>query len=145
MGAALAVGRRRSWPPPAAQRPALRRYQRADALSVAFERGYIDMDDLSPGAELGAAHVRKGEKGSLGVYAHRLTKVETNDRGEEVEREIPFLKGYTVFKFNAEQIDGLPEHYYAKPPPKFAGPVAQPIHHMLSRTLSDPASHCGRY
>jgi antirestriction protein ArdC len=29
--------------------------------------------------------------------------------GEELERNIPFLKGYTVF--NAEQIDGLPAHF----------------------------------
>ncbi len=28
--------------------------------------------------------------------------------GEEAEREIPFLKGYTVF--NVEQIEGLPAH-----------------------------------
>ena len=96
--------------------------------SVAFERGYASPTWMTfrQAQELGAAHVRKGEKGSLVVYANRLTKVETNDRGEEVEREIPFLKGYTVF--NAEQIDGLPEHYYAKPPPKFAGP-AQRIGH----------------
>ena len=32
---------------------------------------------------------------------------------EDTEREIPFLKGYTVF--NAEQVDGLPAHYYAQP------------------------------
>ena len=31
---------------------------------------------------------------------------------EEVERDIPFLKGYTVF--NAEQCDGLPAQYTAK-------------------------------
>ena len=30
----------------------------------------------------------------------------------DVEREIPYMKGYTVF--NVEQIDGLPEIYYAK-------------------------------
>jgi antirestriction protein ArdC len=30
-----------------------------------------------------------------------------------VEREIPFMKGYTVF--NVEQVDGLPAHYYAQP------------------------------
>ena len=62
------------------------------------------------------AQVRKGEHGSLVVFADRLTKTETNDQGEEIEREIPFMKGYTVF--NVEQIDGLPAHYYAKPEPK---------------------------
>ena len=59
------------------------------------------------------AHVRKGEHGSLVVYANSITKTETNDKGEDTEREIPFMKGYTVF--NVEQIEGLPAHYYAKP------------------------------
>lgn len=62
--------------------------------------------------ELGA-NVRKGEKGSLVVYANRITKTETNEAGEDTEREIPFMKGYTVF--NVEQVDGLPAHYYAQP------------------------------
>lgn len=59
------------------------------------------------------AHVRKGEKGSLVVYANSITKTEDDGEGREVEREIPFMKGYTVF--NVEQIEGLPEHYYARP------------------------------
>jgi hypothetical protein len=58
------------------------------------------------------AHVRKGEKGSLLVYANSITRTEHDDSGEDIEREIPFLKGYIVF--NVEQIDGLPEIYYTK-------------------------------
>ena len=51
-------------------------------------------------------HIRKGEKGSLVVYADSITRKETDEKtGDEIEREIPFLKGYTVF--NVEQIDGL--------------------------------------
>lgn len=63
------------------------------------------------------AHVRKGEKGSLVVYASRIEKTETGENGEDTERSIPFLKSYTVF--NVEQIDGLPERYLAPaaPPP----------------------------
>lgn len=61
------------------------------------------------------ANVRKGEKGSPVVYADRMTKKDADATGEETERSIPFLKGYTVF--NCEQIEGLPEHYYAKPLP----------------------------
>ncbi len=61
--------------------------------------------------ELGA-QVRKGETGALVVFADRYTKAETDDKGQEAEREIHFLKGYTVF--NVEQIDGLPAHYYAQ-------------------------------
>lgn len=67
------------------------------------------------------AHVRKGEKGSLVVYADRIRKTETDqESGEELEREIPFLKGYTVF--NVEQIDGLPLHFHAP-----AAPVLDPV------------------
>ena len=62
------------------------------------------------------AHIRKGEKGSLVVYADSITRKETDEKtGDEIDREIPFLKGYTVF--NVEQIDGLPEVYYAKAAP----------------------------
>src|ERR1700736_2659951 len=50
--------------------------------------------------------VRKGEKGSLVVYANEITRTDTDDNGADVEIKIPFMKGYTVF--NAEQIDGLP-------------------------------------
>jgi hypothetical protein len=61
--------------------------------------------------ELGG-NVKKGERGELVVYADRITRCETDDKGEETERSIPFLKGYTVF--NAEQCEGLPAQYYAK-------------------------------
>lgn len=63
-----------------------------------------------------SAQVKKGEHGALVFYADRLTKIEANDNGEDVEREIPFMRGYTVF--NVEQIEGLPDHYYAKPEPR---------------------------
>ena len=71
------------------------------------------------------ACVRKGEHGSLVVFANRITKTETNDAGEDVDREIPFMKGYTVF--NVEQIDGLPRHYYAQPENPL--PIAERIEH----------------
>jgi len=60
--------------------------------------------------ELGA-HVRKGETGSTVVYANRLKRTETDAAGHDVEREIPFLKAYTVF--NVEQIEGLATSYTA--------------------------------
>lgn len=72
--------------------------------------------------ELGG-QVRKGEKGSLVVYANTITKTEQDEAtGEEQEREIPFMKGYTVF--NAEQVDGLPAHFYATQP-QAADPAAR--------------------
>ena len=69
--------------------------------------------------ELGG-HVRKGEHGELVVYANRITRTETTEKGEEIDREIPFLKGYTVF--NAEQIEGLPPHFTAP-----AAPTLDPV------------------
>lgn len=60
--------------------------------------------------ELGA-DIRKGSRGTPVVYADRITRTETGEDGQETERRIPFLKGYTVF--NVEQIDGLPPHFYA--------------------------------
>jgi antirestriction protein ArdC len=60
--------------------------------------------------ELGA-HVRKGEKGSLVVFASKTSRTETDaSTGAESEREIAFLKGYTVF--NVEQVEGLPAHFH---------------------------------
>lgn len=52
------------------------------------------------------------------VYANSITKTDENDAGEKIEREIHFLKGYTVF--NVEQSEGLPEQYYIKPEPKLS-------------------------
>lgn len=61
--------------------------------------------------------VRKGEKGSLTVYADTLTRTELDAAtGEESPQEIHYMKGYTVF--NVEQIDGLPERFYGKPAPR---------------------------
>ena len=70
-------------------------------------------------AELGG-QVRKGETGSMVVYASRFTRTETDASGEEVERGIPFLKAYTVFC--ADQIDDLPAQYYGNP-----APVTDPV------------------
>lgn len=68
-------------------------------------------------------HIRKGEKGSLVVYADSITRKDIDDEtGDELEREIPFLKGYTVF--NVDQIDGLPAVFYAKAAPQL-DPVAR--------------------
>ncbi len=79
---------------------------------TAAEHGYSSNYWMSfrQAQELGG-NVRKGEKGTLVVYAKAIERKETDDEGEEVERRIPFMKGYSVF--SADQIDGLPQHYYA--------------------------------
>jgi len=66
------------------------------------------------------ANVRKGEHGELVVYANTVKRTEQNTNGDDVEIDIPFMKGYTVF--NVEQIDGLPEHFY-----QLAEPVLDPV------------------
>lgn len=55
--------------------------------------------------------VKKGEKGTAIVYADRFTRTETGEDGQDAERSIPFLKGYTVF--NVDQIEDLPPIFYA--------------------------------
>ncbi|MCF6205163.1 MAG: ssDNA-binding domain-containing protein [Methylococcaceae bacterium] len=55
--------------------------------------------------------VRKGEKASLAIIAKTFKKTEEDENtGEEIEKNSPFMKGYSVF--NVEQIDGLPDKYY---------------------------------
>jgi antirestriction protein ArdC len=86
--------------------------------SAAMEKGYAApvWMTFKQASEL-KANVRKGEHGSLVVYADKIIRTEADTvTGEQAEREIPFIKGYTVF--NVEQIDGLPAHYYGKPEPR---------------------------
>jgi antirestriction protein ArdC len=65
-------------------------------------------------SELGG-NVRKGEHGSLVVFAstYHKTETETADDGAETARDIGFLKGYMVF--NADQAQNLPPGYQAVP------------------------------
>jgi antirestriction protein ArdC len=63
--------------------------------------------------EYGAC-VRKGERGTQIVFANHVTKTETNERGEDIEHNLSFLKSYSVF--NAEQIDGLPARFAVPAP-----------------------------
>ena len=93
-------------------------YQGVNVLllwSEAMSRGYTATIWMTfrQALELGA-HVRKGQTGTLVVFADRITRKEDGENGESVERSIPYLKSYTVF--NVEQIDGLPPHYLAQPP-----------------------------
>lgn len=62
------------------------------------------------------AHVRNGEHGATVIYANRVTRTEPGIDGQEIEREVPFLKAYTVF--NVEQIEGLPARFHAVAEPQ---------------------------
>lgn len=90
--------------------------------SEAIARGFTNpmWMTFKQALELGGA-VRKGETGSTVVFASRFTKTETDAGGEESDREIPFLKAYSVF--NIAQIEGLPDNYYVQQ----AEPVRDPI------------------
>jgi antirestriction protein ArdC len=81
---------------------------------TAFEKGYTCPLWLTfqQAKELGG-HVKKGEKGTIVVYANTFEKKgKDEETGEETTERIPFLKSYTVF--NGEQTEGLPGHYYAR-------------------------------
>src|SRR3546814_5626269 len=68
--------------------------------------------------------VRKGERGTTVVYAHRFTPDSERRRASEDGREtgsIPFLKRYTVF--STDQSEGLQERIAAPPPPVPEGPI----------------------
>src|SRR4051794_14473754 len=75
--------------------------------------------------ELGG-HIRKGETGTMVVYANKIAKTETDEHGDDVERTVPFLRAYTVFC--VDQIDDLPDHYYGRPAPTIT--PAQRIAHV---------------
>jgi antirestriction protein ArdC len=86
--------------------------------SEAVEKGFASAMWMTyrQAVELGA-HVREGEKGTLVVYSDRITRSETDaETGETTQRDIPFMKGYTVF--NTAQIDSLPAHFYPQPAPR---------------------------
>jgi antirestriction protein ArdC len=70
--------------------------------------------------ELGR-NIRKGEKGELVVSADKITRCETDTKGEQVEHFIPFMKGYSVF--NAEQHEKVPAQYTAKTEPSMLTPM----------------------
>jgi len=93
-------------------------YQGVNVLllwSESMARGYTATTWMTyrQALELGA-HVRKGETGTLVVFADRITRAEDGENGESVERSIPYLKSYTVF--NVEQIEGLPPQYLPQAP-----------------------------
>jgi antirestriction protein ArdC len=57
------------------------------------------------------ANVRKGERSTGIIYADVSRKEAEGENGETIEKSFSFLKAYAVF--NADQIEGLPEKFYA--------------------------------
>lgn len=76
----------------------------------AVERGYASPIWMTyDQAQALKGQVRKDEHGCKVVYANTILRQE---EGSEDMKRIPFLRFYTVF--NADQITGLPEAYYAR-------------------------------
>ena len=82
--------------------------------AAAIEQGYAApiWMTFKQAQELGA-QVQQGREGQpcrLRQH-HHPHRDRTRRPARSIEREIPFMKGYTVF--NVEQIEGLPAHFYA--------------------------------
>lgn len=95
--------------------------------AAATERGYAAPMWMTFRQALAlGGHVRKGEKGTMVVYANRLTRTECDAvTGEESIHAIPYLKCYAVF--NVAQIEGLSAEY--TPPPAPRGAPVQRLDH----------------
>ena len=107
-----------------------RRYSGINVLilwGAVIERGFAAQSWLTFRQALAlGGHVRKGEAGTMVVYADRFVPKDKEgsarrDRrsqtaGEKAEREgsIPFLKRFTVF--NIDQCEGLPESLHVSAP-----------------------------
>jgi antirestriction protein ArdC len=66
-------------------------------------------------AQLQGGQVRKGERGSMVVFASPIDITETDGAGQEIEKKIHLLRRYIVF--NVEQIEGLSAECYPEPQP----------------------------
>lgn len=86
--------------------------------SAAMLRGFNSRYWLTyKGAQALGGQVTKGARAELAFYVGKVVKAGENDGDED--RIISFMKSYAVF--NADQIEGLPAHFYA------AAPVEAPV------------------
>lgn len=79
---------------------------------AAQERGFASPFWMTfKGAKDRGAHVRKGAKAELAFFVGTI-QVTDEIGGEDVERDVRFLKSYCVF--NADEVEGLPSHFYRR-------------------------------
>ena len=107
--------------------------------NAAVEHGFSTQSWLTFRQALAlGGHVRKGERGTMIVYADRFIPDDVRDRahqrGEE-PRAIPFLKRFTVF--NTEQCEGLLEGIAATPPPVDTSLILPQVEHLIRATGAD--------
>ncbi len=82
--------------------------------------------------------VRRGERGTTVVFAHRFTPDAERDRAHEQNekaRTIPFLKRFTVF--NTDQCEGLPEEVATMAPPPPEGMVLPEVEALIRASGAD--------
>jgi antirestriction protein ArdC len=83
-------------------------------------------------------HVRKGERGTMVVYADRFIPAEekrrANEKGEKAQ-PIHFLKRFTVF--NSDQCDGLPGEIATAAPPPPPGLIEPRVEALIAATGVD--------
>jgi antirestriction protein ArdC len=83
-------------------------------------------------------HVRKGERGTMVVYADRFIPNDERKRAAEAGDEaqaIPFLKRFTVF--NTDQCDGLPADITTVAPPSLPGMIEPRVDALIKATGID--------
>nr|WP_081871720.1 zincin-like metallopeptidase domain-containing protein [Parvularcula oceani] len=109
---------------------------------AAFERGFPCQRFLTfkQALSLGGC-VRKGERGTHVVYADRFTPKDggnenaTGGGGDDEDREVWFLKRYTVF--NLSQIGGLPDEVTASAPPLPEREIVPRAEALIAATKAD--------
>jgi antirestriction protein ArdC len=79
--------------------------------------------------------IKKGEKATAIVYAATVKKVAENETSEKEEKNITFLKFYSVF--NIEQTSGLPNQFYRITEPRPIGARLFHVEAFLRRVGAD--------
>jgi antirestriction protein ArdC len=107
--------------------------------SAVVEQGFSNQSWLTFKQALAlGGHVRKGERGTLIVYADRFVPEDVRLRAHasgEQPRSIPFLKRFTVF--NAGQCEGLPEGIAAPVPPVDTSLILPQAEELIRATGAD--------
>ncbi len=83
-------------------------------------------------------HVRKGERGTIVVYADRFIPDDAKRRAAQSggeSRAIPFMKRFTVF--NTDQIDDLPDEIATAAPPPLLGTIEPRVEALIKATGID--------
>ena len=116
-----------------------RRYSGINVLilwGAVIELGFSGQSWLTFRQALGlGGNVRKGERGTIVVYADRFVPNDERQRaaktGDEAQA-IPFLKRFTIF--NTDQCDGLPEDVASVAPPPPPGLIEPQAEALITAT-----------